>query len=405
MNHDLHYQGIHTLSTKIKSGAISPVAVVEDCLKRIEQLNPQLNAFITVMPNDARRQAKELEDEIKAGYWRGPLHGVPVAVKDFYDTAGVKTTAGNEHLADRIPKDDAVSVAKLKEAGAIIVGKTNMDDLGMATTGLTSVFGPVINPWNKDYVTGGSSAGSAAAVASGMCYATLDTDAVGSVRLPAACCGVVGFKPSYDQISLEGVLGGEEEPDEFIVVMGHGAITARSALDAAMVFDALADKSTTKGTQSPKTLRIGVGNNVKATHEVEAAVAKAVETLRQLGNSVLDAEVPQGDPAAGISNFKQDRATVGDKAFKDVDVIVLPTILKTTPSVTDALRDPHEAVSAEETAFANYYGLPAVSVPCGFDSNGLPIGLQIVAKPGDEALALNVAQQFLSHHKLKHPSI
>src|SRR5208282_5689895 len=186
--------GLAWQGEQLHSRRISPIDIVADCLRQIEQRNSELNAFITVLPEQAMEQAREAEAELGAGNRRGPLHGIPVGIKDFYDTAGISTTAGFEHFKDRIPITDAVVVAKLKKAGAIIVGKTNMDSLGMGTTGLESYFGPVRNPWNAEYIPGGSSSGSAVAVATGMCYATIDTDAIGSCRLPAACCGVVGFK-------------------------------------------------------------------------------------------------------------------------------------------------------------------------------------------------------------------
>src|ERR1700730_12237745 len=206
---------ITTIHKHVWMQKVSPVEVVNSCLKRIEQLNPKLNAFITVLADQAREQARVAEAEIKAAKWRGPLHGIPVGIKDFYDTAGIKTTAAFERFKDRVPRKDAVSVLKLREAGAVIIGKMNMHLLGMGTTGLDSSFGPVGNPWNAEYIPGGSSAGSAAAVASGMCYATLDTDAIGSCRLPAACCGVVGFKGTYGLISPQGILEGEKA-DEMI---------------------------------------------------------------------------------------------------------------------------------------------------------------------------------------------
>jgi aspartyl-tRNA(Asn)/glutamyl-tRNA(Gln) amidotransferase subunit A len=183
-----------TQSELLRSLRVSPVDLVITCLRRIKQLNPQLNAFVTVLPTLAMEQARQAESELKAGLWRGPLHGIPIGIKDFYDTAGIPTTAAFAHFKDRVPKTDAIVVARLKEAGAIIIGKTNMHTLGMGTTGLESYFGPVRNPWSAEHIPGGSSSGSAAAVASGMCYATVDTDAIGSCRLPAACCGVVGFK-------------------------------------------------------------------------------------------------------------------------------------------------------------------------------------------------------------------
>jgi aspartyl-tRNA(Asn)/glutamyl-tRNA(Gln) amidotransferase subunit A len=207
---------IATIHKSIRMQRISPSDVVEACLLRIERLNPEINAFITVLADQALEQAAIAEAEISAGKWRGPLHGIPVGIKDFYDTAGIKTTAGFDQFKDRVPLKDAAGVAKLKEAGAIIVGKMNMHRLGMGTTGLDSYFGPVRNPWDVDHIPGGSSAGSAAAVASGMCYATLDTDAIGSCRLPAACCGVVGFKGTYGLIDPKGILEGEADPGEMI---------------------------------------------------------------------------------------------------------------------------------------------------------------------------------------------
>src|SRR5262245_11733376 len=206
----LALQSLVAISEAIRQRQVSPVAVLTTCLDRIARLQPQLNAFITVVAETALQAAKTTEKEIGQGRWLGPLHGIPVGIKDFYDTAGVKTTAAFEGLSNRIPKKDAVSVEKLKEAGAIVIGKTNMHTLGTGTTGLDSYFGPVRNPWSAEYIPGGSSSGSAAAVASGLCYATLDTDAIGSCRLPAACCGVVGFKASYGAIDMKGILEGEQ---------------------------------------------------------------------------------------------------------------------------------------------------------------------------------------------------
>lgn len=405
----MYYETIQELSKKIKNKEVSPVEVVDACLKRIEELK-QLNAFITVMADEARAAAKTAEDEINEGKWRGPLHGIPVAVKDFYDTKGVKTTGGFVHMKDRVADSDAEAVTKLKEAGAIIIGKTNMDSLGMATTGLTSYFGPVHNPWNDDYVTGGSSAGSAVAVASGMCYATVDTDAVGSVRLPAASCGVVGFKGSYDLISTKGILG-DQPADDFIRWMAHAAVTTRDAGDTALVLNVLADHKDTdfvKAMNDATSLRVGVGNNFHASSEVTKAFEAAVEVVKGLGYEVSEAAVPFGDPSQGsMANIEKDRANIADEAFSDVDVILLPTTQEITPAVKAAEKNPEQAVSAEITAFANYYGLPAASVPCGFDSHGMPIGLQIIAKPGAEASVLAVADAYEAAAKLtsKHPEI
>ena len=404
----MYYESIGELSRRIHEQTVSPVEVVEICLKRIERLNPTLNAFITVMADDAREQAKAAEAEIKAGKWRGPLHGLPVAVKDFFDTAGVTTTAGSEQFKDRVPDTDADAVKRLRQAGAIVIGKTNMDALGMATTGLTSYFGPVRNPWNGDYVTGGSSAGSAAAVAAGLCFATVDTDAVGSVRLPAACCGVVGFKGGSDLISTRGILG-DQPVDDFIRWMSHAAVTTRSAADTALVLNVLADRDDDFAAGIAKAdtkMRIGVGNNIAADAEVKHAFDKAVTTLRDAGYDTRDAAVPFGDSSqVSMASIEADRAGIAAEAFTDVDAIVLPTLDSTVPTVAVAATNPEQGVAAETTAFANYYSLPAASVPCGFDSHGMPIGLQIVGKPGDERIVLNLAHQYALAAKadVKHP--
>src|SRR5918994_2840895 len=172
------YKDIAGLSEKSRAGMVSPLEVVDECLGRIEALDPELNAFITVMADEAREQAIGAGEEIASGNWRGPLHGIPVGIKDFYDTAGIETTAAFEHFENRVPAKDAVVVARLKEAGAVVIGKTNMHTMGMGTTGLESPFGPTLNPWNAEYIPGGSSSGSAVAGAGGMCYATIDTDAI-----------------------------------------------------------------------------------------------------------------------------------------------------------------------------------------------------------------------------------
>lgn len=391
----------------IQTQEASPLEVVDACLQRIEELNPKLNAFITILADQARAQAKEAEAEIKAGKWRGPLHGVPVGIKDFYDTAGIKTTAGFEHYKDRIPAKDAVGVLKLKTAGAIVIGKTNMHQLGMGTTGLESYFGPVRNPRNPEYIPGGSSSGSAAAIASGMCYAALDTDAIGSCRLPAACCGVVGFKGTYGLISTKGILEGEDA-DEMILWLSHAAITTRSIQDTAIMLDVLAEGN--KRVKMPsfvrvlarkRKLRIGVANNFKADEEVKEAFGNAVETIRGLGYPMRSAAVPFGDPNAGITNIEADRKSIARQVFHDMDVLLLPTTTTTVPTIREARANP-QALSPENTAFANYYALPAISVLCGFDTRGLPLGLQIVGKPWDESTVLQFAyvyQEATEHHK------
>jgi aspartyl-tRNA(Asn)/glutamyl-tRNA(Gln) amidotransferase subunit A len=401
MQPNCDYLSISAVQRSIYDRKISPVELVENCLKRIADLNPHLNAFITVLAHEAIEQAKQFELEIKAGTWRGPLHGIPLGVKDFYDTAGVKTTAACHPFRTRVPGTDAVSVAKLKNAGAIIIGKTNMHALGMGTTGLESYFGPVKNPWNADYIPGGSSSGSAVAVATGMCYATLDTDAIGSCRLPAACCGVVGFKGTYGLINTKGILEGEKA-DEAILWLSHAGITTRSVEDTGILLNALAEPHNDgtihdfrkEALALPKRLRVGVVARSHADKDLIAAFKAAVEVVRALGHETAAASAPFDMPPFGdVHTIEADRQAVSDRVFKDIDILLLPTTATTVPSVGEASADP-QGLSAANTMFANYYGLPAISVPGGFDRRGLPIGLQIVAKPWHDGEMLQLAHQY-----------
>ena len=302
----LDIEDIANIHNRIRTQELSPVEVLAGCLKRIEQVNPQLNAFITVLVDQALAQATAAEVEIKAGKWRGPLHGVPVAIKDFYDTAGIKTTAAFEGFKDRVPHKDAAGVAKLKEAGAVMIGKTNMHRLGEGTTGLDSYFGPVHNPWSAEYIAGGSSSGSAAAVASGMCYATLDTDAIGSCRLPAACCGVVGFKGTYGLINPVGILEGEEDPGEMIRWFSHPGIMTRTVEDTALVLDVLAERKERAGNYfdglaKRRKLRLGVADNFRAQPEVKRAFEENVEKIRRLNYAMKSVAVPSWNPRIGLA--------------------------------------------------------------------------------------------------------
>jgi aspartyl-tRNA(Asn)/glutamyl-tRNA(Gln) amidotransferase subunit A len=407
----IHYQAIGELHEQIRTGKISPVDVVDACLTRINRLNPTLNAFITVFDDDARELAKQAEAEIKAARWKGPLHGIPVGIKDFYDTAGSRTTAAFEHFRNRIPKKDAAGVAKLKAAGAIVVGKTNMHRLGMGTTGLESAFGPVRNPWDGNFIPGGSSSGSAAAIAAGLCYAALDTDAIGSCRLPAACCGVVGFKGTYGLISSQGILEGEKA-DETILWLAHPGITTRSVTDTAFVLNALAGHDGNGARQDfhvealrETKLRVGVADNFNADQEITNAFTVAIESIRALGHAITTAHAPFDMPPFGdLHAIESDRKTIADRAFKVIDVMVLPTTVTTVPTVNDARANP-QALSPQLTMFANYFGLPAISVPCGVDRHGLPLGLQIIGKPLGEAYVLQLARQYEAGSAQRHRPI
>jgi aspartyl-tRNA(Asn)/glutamyl-tRNA(Gln) amidotransferase subunit A len=337
---------------------------------------------------------------MRAGTWRGPLHGIPIGVKDFYDTAGVRTTAAFEKFKDRVPARDAEAVAALKRAGAIVVGKTNMHRLGMGTTGLDSWFGAAHNPWNDAHIPGGSSSGSAAAVAAGLCYATLDTDAIGSCRLPAACCGVVGFKGTYGLISSKGILEGEPA-DEAILWLSHPGITTRSVDDTAIVATALAEPhahaTISDAPLDPShttRMRIGVAGNFTADAEIRRAFETAVEAFRSFGHEIVSAAAPFDIPRFGdMHAIEADRKTIADRSFASVDVLLVPSTTTTVPMVNHAGANA-QALSAANTMFANYFGVPAISVPCGFDARGLPIGLQVVGKPWDEATVLRLAHEY-----------
>jgi aspartyl-tRNA(Asn)/glutamyl-tRNA(Gln) amidotransferase subunit A len=395
----LYYESIERLHPRIRASEISPVALVDTCLARIDALNGKLNAFITVLADPAREQAKEAEAEIRGGKWRGPLHGIPIGIKDFYDTAGVRTTAAFEHFRNRVPSTDAAAVARLKDAGAIVVGKTNMHQLGMGTTGLDSCFGPVINPWNPEYIPGGSSSGSAAAVAAGLCCATLDTDAIGSCRLPAACCGVAGFKGTYGLVSANGILEGEKA-DETILWLAHPGITTRGAGDTSLVLNAVAEPgaheklSRSVDARDARSWRIGVVDNFTVDAEIARIFQAAVEALEKDSWKMTPARAPFDIPPFGdLRSIESDRKTISDRSFKDIDVLLLPTTASMVPKVASA-RGKAQALAASNTLFANYFGLPAISVPCGFDRNGLPVGLQIVGKPWDDEKVLRLAREF-----------
>ena len=203
---DFAFLTILELSELFRTKKISPVEITRVMLQRIEKLNPILNAYITVTSEQAMKSAQEAEKEIQQGKWRGPLHGVPLALKDLFDTAGVRTTAASALFKDRVPEQDAEVVRRLKAAGAVLLGKLNMHEFAYGGTSIVSYFGPVHNPWGPAYSTGGSSGGSAAAVAAGLCFGALGSDTGGSIRIPAAYCGIVGLKPTYGLVSTRGVI-------------------------------------------------------------------------------------------------------------------------------------------------------------------------------------------------------
>jgi aspartyl-tRNA(Asn)/glutamyl-tRNA(Gln) amidotransferase subunit A len=220
-------------SQLVRSKKVSPVELTHECLSRIERLNPKLNAFITVTADSAVSEARQAEAEVQHDRWRGPLHGIPIALKDLVDIAGVHTTAASGLFKDHIPTQDAEIVRRLKAAGAVFLGKLNLQEFAYGGSSAISYFGPVHNPWNLDYSSGGSSGGSAAAVAARLCFAAIGTDTGGSIRQPSAYCGVVGLKPTYGRVSTSGVIPLSWSLDHV------GPIT-RAAMDAALMLDVIA---------------------------------------------------------------------------------------------------------------------------------------------------------------------
>ena len=383
----------------IRAARVSPVDLTQRCLARIAALNPALNAFITVTTELAQQQARDAESEIRSGHWRGPLHGVPVAVKDFYDTAGIRTTAAFEQFANRVPAKDAEMVVRLREAGAVLVGKTNMHKLGMGTTSLDSHVGPVVNPWNARYVAGGSSGGSAAAVAAGLCFATVDTDAIGSGRLPASICGVTCLKPTFGVLSTAGILAGQEA-EPAIALLSHACLTAPSAESVALALEALTGTDGDHATealpvrQRTAVRRVGLVTNFSADHAVRSAFEVFVARIRALNIETVRAAVPFDTASFDVSGIRAHRAGIGDLLFGDLDAIVLPTVTATTPTVDEARARGDQAVAADNTFFCNYFGLPAISVPVGLDQHGLPIGMQIVGPHGTDHAVLGMARAY-----------
>jgi aspartyl-tRNA(Asn)/glutamyl-tRNA(Gln) amidotransferase subunit A len=430
---------IPAASELIRRREISPVELTRECLETSEQLNPSLNAFITFTAESALQEAKAAEKEITAGRYRGPLHGIPIGLKDLIDTAGVQTTAASVVFKDRIPAEDAEVVKKLRAAGAVFVGKQNLHEFAYGGSSLISYFGPPRNPVNPDFITGGSSGGSAAAVASGMCYAAIGTDTAGSVREPAALCGVVGLKPSYGLVNTAGII-------PLSLSLDHVGPITRTVEDAAILLDAITDPPAT----SRKTIKIGIGNFVigiprkyffeDLDPEVAAAVEKAIAQIGAWASSVRELTLPvdadrtlqaaeayayhrdrvasspelyqpetlrrirtgehvsESEYQKALETLQQARLEIDGK-FEAFDVFITPTTPIPAPRIADLMKDPSllrpaELLLLRNTRPINVWGLPAISVPCGFTKQGMPIGLQIVGPPGGEAKVLRVAYAY-----------
>ncbi|GAC1514327.1 MAG: amidase [Gemmatimonadaceae bacterium] len=446
-------------SELLRSKAVSAVDLTHACLRRIETHNSTLNAFITVTAEQALSAAREMDAELRRGKWRGPLHGIPIALKDNIDTAGIRTTGASELFKDRIPSEDAEVVRRLKSAGAIVVGKTNLHEFAYGGSSSISYFGPVHNPWALDRVPGGSSGGSAAATASGLCFGSLGTDTAGSIRLPASNCGVVGFKPTYGRVSNRGVV-------PLSWTLDHVGPICRTVEDTALMLGAIAgfDEVDPASVDAPvpdysgvftmrvEKLRLGVPRTPffdTLDPDVEKAVDDAIDVLRTLIASVREVRLPPGvngrmivgpeayayhaqwitaspekyqpatreriiqfAAAVTAQDYAQARRRCDllrreiKQVFTVVDLLVTPTMSSPpSPIAPIAAGASLDTARIRNTSPFDVLGLPAISVPCGFTRSGLPIGLQIVGAPFAEptVLALAHAYEQATEWHTRHP--
>jgi aspartyl-tRNA(Asn)/glutamyl-tRNA(Gln) amidotransferase subunit A len=450
---------IAELAPQIKARKISPVEVTNAVLAQADRLQPILNAFITILPEQARSQAKEQEAALMRGEYRGPLHGIPIGIKDNIATAGIRTTVGSKVLAKHVPAEDAYVVRRCKAAGAIIVGKENLEEFAAGSTSNNLHYGAVHNPWNPDHIPGGSSGGGGANVAAGVTFASLGTDLGGSVRGPANFCGVVGLKQTFGRVSQRGLLVTSFNGDHI------GPLT-RSVRDSALMLQAIAGYDPLDPSTVPvpvpdfsallgrelQGLKMGIPANYYfdlIDAEVETAVRQAITALEALGVEAREVTLPSMQYAGALriagmvdslvahepylETYRQDygptvlyRTLAGQfvlardysRALKvqrlikeeyahvlqEVDFMVTPaapvaawridTETVTLGGKTYPVRGAGAGMTARCTSPSNATGLPAMSIPCGFTAAGLPIGLQLIGRPFEEALLFQVAHGY-----------
>lgn len=427
---DILFASIPEVGALYRTGTLSPVEVTRASLARIEALDPVLNAFITVTADLALAQAARAEVELRAGRDRGPLHGIPVALKDLADTAGVRTTCGSRLLAQHLPEHDAAVTVRLREAGAVLVGKTNL--LEFAYGAVHPDHGQTNNPWDVSRTSGGSSGGSAAAVAAGLCFAAFGTDTGGSIRIPAAYCGVTGLKPTSGLVPLGGVFPLSWSLD-------HGGPLARSSADAALMLAALSGRAVDAPPRDLRGVRLGVREEHTRGTEMQPGVAevfeRACDVLRAAGAVLTEVRVPDLDlvdaalmqvllPEASAvhaawlqqspeayapdtrtqlelgftvsavahvraQQYRRKLARAFLAALSGVEAVLTPTAPWVAPHEDPAVAGDAGSAEARRTAPANLTGFPALSLNAGF-SEGLPVGLQLTARPGEDALALSL---------------
>ncbi len=439
----LHDLSISELAPRLAAREVSSLELTEACLSRISAENGRVNAFITVLGEQARQDARGADAEIAAGRCRGPLHGVPISLKDLIDLAGVPTTAASRVLDGHVARRDAVVAAHLREAGAIFLGKCNLHEFAFGTTSEDSAFGPVRNPWDAARSAGGSSGGSAAAVASGMGLASIGTDTGGSIRIPAAVCGCVGLKPTSGELPTGGIV-------PLSWTLDHVGPLARSVADAWLLFHAMAGTpnpaALPPGRPSTSGLRLGLPRPYfldVVDDTVGAAFERACAQLVKAGVPVAERAVPHAGDTATVYLHLQlpeasayhapmleahpdlytppvrqrlemgryvmgedyARARVGagvltrevDAALEGVDALVLPTVPIVAPPLgTGSLAisgKPHpvRALALRLTQLFNVTGHPAITIPCGRSAENLPVGLQLVGRRGGTADLLVLA--------------
>jgi aspartyl-tRNA(Asn)/glutamyl-tRNA(Gln) amidotransferase subunit A len=445
------------LSWLIAGRKLSSSEAVDAALAQLERLESKLNAFITVAADQARAAAQKADDDIGRGDYRGALHGVPVTVKDLFYTAGMRTTAGSKILQDWIPAADSALAERLRGAGAVIIGKTNLDEFGHGGTSTLSHFGPVHNPWNLDRIAGGSSGGSAAAVACGIGPISYGTETGSSVRRPASYCGVVGFKPTFGIISRFGSFRGAWSQD-------HAGLFARAVKDIVLGLDPVAGYDprdpasvhqdapafTARLEADVKGLRIGVLRNFLdgVQSDVRAAFEAAIKVLAGAGAEIVDVDVPELSYAAMTSMLTSSAESAGINrpwfrehyqdyvphvargiavgmaitaseyltvqrarhrireavraAYEKVDIIAAPTTAKVAPLLSEGVKgngDDARHASYNQSnllRFPSMLGLPGCSVPCGSDPAGLPIGMQLIGPWFADQTVLNTAAAYQS---------
>jgi aspartyl-tRNA(Asn)/glutamyl-tRNA(Gln) amidotransferase subunit A len=443
-------------SRLIRSRSLTPIQLTAATLRRIGSHDPKLNAFITVIGEDAMAQARELNREQASGNLRSQLHGIPIALKDNIDAAGAPTTAASNIYRHRVPREDAEVTRRLREAGAVIVGKLNLHEFAAGGTGHVSAFGTTRNPWKLDYVTGGSSSGSGGAVAGRLCFGALGTDTGGSIRIPSSWCGITGLKPTYGLVSIRGIV-------PLIYSLDHCGPMTRTAEDAAIMLNAIAgyDPQDPASLNHPKedyvaalqqpteSFRLGTPEEffVDLDSEVADAVEAAIGVICSLTSGVssrnrmpdcedfllfiaethcfheefmrVSSHLYQVETRLFLTKFKAPsvfqyirardrlielRRSV-ESAFQDFDLVVFPTQRVLPFTIERAIASGQRAVAVEgippqewitiaNTYQFNMYGLPALTLPCGFSREGLPIGLTIAGPRLSEGKILALAAAY-----------